>query len=229
LRLVLGFDYTERHPGGRSIRFDADRIYFMGHSQGGLTGPPFLAHEPTIKGAVLSGAGGLLYLSMLYKTQPLDVASIVAAFIRDFPLDEFNPILALLQGWIDLSDTVAYAPHLVRDPLPGVGAKHIFQSEGFIDRYTPPPAIEALATAIGADQVGPVLQRIDGLVLRDSPVLTAPVTGNQDGVTSVLLQYDEVNGSDGHFVLYDVPAGIKQYGDFLGTMAGDGIPTVPAP
>ncbi|HTM20702.1 MAG TPA: hypothetical protein VL172_09350 [Kofleriaceae bacterium] len=231
LRLVLGFDYTERHPGGRTIRFDPDKIFFMGHSQGGLTGPPFLAHEPLVKGAVLSGAGGLLYISMLYKTQPIDVASIVAAFIRDYPLDEFNPVLALLQGWIDISDTVAYAPHLVRDPLPGVGAKHIFQSEGFIDRFTPPPSIEALATAIGGNQVEPVLQRIDGMVLRGTDVLTTPVSGNLDGMTAVLMQYDEVPNSDGHFVLYDVPEGIQQYGDFLATMASDadGVPTVVTP
>jgi alpha-beta hydrolase superfamily lysophospholipase len=229
LRLVLGFDYTERHPGGRTIRFDPDKIYFMGHSQGGLTGPPFLAHEPLVKGAVLSGAGGLLYLSMLYKTQPLDVASIVAAFIRDYPLDEFNPILALLQGWIDISDTVAYAPHLVRDPLPGVGAKHIFQTEGFIDRFTPPPSIEALAVAIGCSPVSPVLQEIEGLGLRGADVLTPPFSGNLEGMTAALLQYDEVSDSDGHFVVYDVPAAIKQYADFLATMAEDGVPTIVAP
>lgn len=229
LRLALGFDFTERHPGGRTIRFDPERIYYFGHSQGGLTGPPFLAHEPLVKGAVLSGAGGLLYLSMVLKTEPFDVAGIVSAFVRDYPLDEFNPILALLQGWIDRADSVSYARHLVRDPLPGVGAKHIFQSEGFTDRFTPPRSIEGLATAIGVDQIGPVLARLEGLALRNTAVLTAPVSGNQNGITSVLLQYDEVSGSDGHFVLFDVPAGQQQSADFLGTLASDGVPTIVAP
>lgn len=229
LRLVLGFDFTERHPGGRTIRFDPDRIYFFGHSQGGLTGPPFLVHEPLVKGAVLSGAGGLLYLSMVLKTEPFDVAGIVAAFVRDYPLDEYNPILALLQGWIDRSDSVAYARYLVKQPLPGIGAKHIFQSEGFTDRFTPPRSIEGLATAIGVDQIDPVLSRVEGLELRKADVLTAPVTGNQDGITSVLLQYDEAAGSDGHFVLFDVPAGQQQSADFLGTLASDGVPTIVAP
>ena len=73
LRLLLGFDFTERHPNGRTVRFDPDRIYFMGHSQGGLTGPPWLAYEPLIKGAVLSGAGGLIYLSLLNKTEPVNI------------------------------------------------------------------------------------------------------------------------------------------------------------
>ena len=47
---------------------DPSKIYFFGHSQGGLTGPAFVAFEPALTGAVLSGTGGLLYLSMLYKT-----------------------------------------------------------------------------------------------------------------------------------------------------------------
>ena len=36
------------------------RIYFKGHSQGGLTGPLFLAAEPEVKAAILSGAGAVL-------------------------------------------------------------------------------------------------------------------------------------------------------------------------
>jgi len=229
VRLVLNFQYTERHPGGRTIRFDPDRIYFFGHSQGGLTGPPFLAHEPLVRGAILSGAGGLLYLSMIYKTEPVDIASIVAAFIRDYPLDEFNPVLALLQGWVDLSDAVAYAPLLVRRPLPGIDPKPIFQSEGFTDRYTPIQNIEGLATAIGGNLVEPVIQPVDGLALRGRETLSAPVTGNLDDTTAVLLQYHEASGSDGHFVVFDVPAAEKQSARFLGTLAQTGTATLVEP
>lgn len=229
LRLALAFDYTERHPGGRTIRFDPERIYFFGHSQGGLTGPPFLAHEPLIKGAVLSGAGGLLYLSMILKTEPLDVAGIVAAFIRDYPLDEFNPVLALLQGYMDRSDPVSYGPLLSRRPLDGVPAKPIFQSEGFTDRYTPVPSIEALAVSIGGNQVSPVIDEIEGFALRGRPALDAPVSGNLDGITAVLLQYNEASGSDGHFVVFDIPAARTQSIQFLSTLAQTGAATVVAP
>lgn len=229
VRLVLGFDYTDPDPGGRSIRFDPDRIYFFGHSQGGLTGPPFLAQEPLVSGAVLSGAGGLLYLSMIYKTEPVDIASIVGAFIRDWPLDEFNPVLALLQGWVDLSDAVAYAPLLVRRPLDGIPPKHIFQSEGFTDRYTPVQNIEGLATAIGGNLVAPVIEPVEGLSLRGGDILSAPVSGNLDGTTAVLLQYAQATGSDGHFVVFDVPAAEKQSARFLGTLAETGTATVVEP
>lgn len=228
VRLIRGFDFTERHPGGRTIRFDGERIYFFGHSQGGLTGPPFLAHEPDVDGAVLSGAGGLIYLSLLLKTEPVDIASIIRAFVRDYPLDEFNNLLALIQGWIDVPDPASYARYLVREPRAGVGAKHVFQTEGFTDRFTPLPSIEALATAIGTHQVGPVIEPIEGLSLRGLDVLSAPVAGNQGGVTSVLLQYAERSGSDGHFVVFDVPAAEAQLAGFLGSLAADGVATVPA-
>ncbi len=227
VRLVRGFDYTDS-ANSRTVKFDASKLYFFGHSQGGLTGPPFLAYEPEVTGAVLSGAGGLLYLSMILKTEPVDIVGLVGAFIRDKPLDEFNPVLAILQGYVDLSDAVSYAPLLVRRPAAGVGAKHIFQSEGFTDRFTPPPSIEALATSIGVDLVNPVLAPVKGIELRGRTSLTTPVTANLEGKTAVLVQYDEVAGSDGHFVLFDVPAAQVQSIQFLSTLASSGTPTVVA-
>ncbi len=229
LRLVLNFDYVERRPGGHTLRFDPDRVYFFGHSQGGLTGPPFLANEPLIKGAILSGAGGLLYLSMILKTKPIDISAIVGAFIRDWPLDRFNPVLALLQGWVDISDAVSYGPHLVRDPLPGMSPIPIFQSEGFVDSYTPLEDIEGLATAIGESQVGPVISDLEGLSLRGLEPLTAPVEDNLEGVTAVLMQYQMQAGSDGHFVVFEVPAAMEQSARFLGTLAETGTATLVVP
>lgn len=227
LRLVLGFDHTE--PDGVRVAFDPGRIYFFGHSQGGLTGPPFLAHEPLVKGAVLSGAGGLIYLSLLYKTQPLDIAGLTISLLDEYPLDEFHPVLALLQTYLDRADPVVYGPLLVQRPVAGVTPKHIFQSEGFTDRYTPVPSIEALATSLGVDLVEPVLSPVAGLNLLGRTVRTAPVTGNQAGTTAVLLQYDEVPDSDGHFVLFRVDDARRQVAAFLRTLVDTGTATLPPP
>jgi pimeloyl-ACP methyl ester carboxylesterase len=230
VRLVLDFDHTERHPGGRTIRFDPDRIYFFGHSQGGLTGPPFLAHEPLVKGVVLSGAGGLLYLSLLLKTEPVDIAGLVGTLIRDWPLDEFNPVLAMLQQYMDRADPVSYAPLLARQPLDGIDPKHIYLSEGFTDRYTPVPSIDALATALGGHLVAPVIAPIEGLDLRGLSVLEAPVAENLNTpaapVTSVVLQYAERPGGDGHFVVFDIEAARIQSTSFLATHATTGTATL---
>jgi predicted esterase len=230
LRLAQGIDFVD---GAATVTFDPDKIYFFGHSQGGLTGPPFLAAEPLVKGAVLSGAGAVLYLSMLTKTKPVDIASIVATAIRDPAVDENDPILAVLQMWIEQSDPANYGPHLVRHPLDnpdGGGAmapKNIYQSEGFIDTYAPPPTIEAFATSIGGNQVMPTQATIEGLTtLRNRPVMTAPLTDNLDGVTVVLLQYQQAGTDDGHFVVFDVPAAQQQSSQFLGTLASTGTATL---
>lgn len=228
LRLALAFDYVERRPGGRVVRFDPERIYFFGHSQGSVTGVPFVASEPLVQGAVFSGAGGLLYLTMLHKTRPVDVSAMLGLLIRDTPLDEFHPVLALLQAYFDPADGISYARKLVHEPPEGMAPKHVFQLEGLVDRYTPVPTIEALATAMQLDLVEPELAPIEGLALRARQVLRAPVDGNAGGVTAVLAQYQERDGSDGHFVAFDVPAAMRQSVQFLATLAHAGSATVVA-
>jgi predicted esterase len=227
-RLALGMSFTD--AGNRTITFDPQRVMFFGHSQGGLTGPAYIAWEPAVKGAVLSGTGGLLYLSMLYKTQPIDIPALIGALSRDQPMDEDNPSLALAQMWIERADGANYARMMVRQPPPGVTAKSIFQTEGFTDSYAPNPAIEAFATAIGGDEVVlPDEQDVPGLALRGRMAQPAPISGNLDGVTAVLAQYKMVPGSDGHFVVFEVPAAEKQSAEFLGTLAATGTATVVAP
>jgi hypothetical protein len=225
LRLGVGLSIAD---GNRTITVDATKVFFFGHSQGGVTGPGFVAFEPTLSGAVLSGTGGVLYLALLHKTQPLDVPSLVATFIRDEPLDEDNPSLALFQMWADRSDGANYAPLMVRSPAPGIAPRNIFQTEGFTDSYTPNPAIEAFATAIGGDLVMlPDEQDVPGLTqLRGRGVMTTPVAGNLDGATAVLAQYDQQAGSDGHFVVFDIPLARDQAAAFLGTLARTGTATV---
>jgi len=236
LRLAIGLRY---HPPAESqitypeLKFDPSKIYFFGHSQGGLTGPPFLAVEPMVSGAILSGAGGSLYYALLEKTEPVDIRGLVSSIILDNPLDEFNPVLALLQTWIERSDPLNYGPLLAREPARGpdgtaLRPKAIFQSLGVVDHYTPIPNIEALATAIGGNLVGTVLEPIEGLDLRGRQVLAAPVTSNLPGSTVVLAEY-RATTDDGHFVVFDVPAAQRQSARFLGTLASTGTATLVAP
>ncbi len=222
VRLVESFSLTEEE---RVIRFDPERIYFFGHSQGGLTGPPFIAYEPAVKGAVLSGAGGLLYHALLNKTEPIDITALVQGVIIDRPLDEFNPVLSVLQMWVERSDTINYGPLLVREPPPGLSARPIYQSMGFVDHFTPLATIEALAVSIGGDHVGPVIEPIEGLSLRGRDPVTAPVTGNLGGTTAVIVQY-QATSSDGHFVVFDVAAARRQSTQFLSTLASTGTATL---
>ncbi len=226
VRLAGALDVPERHLDGRRIRFDSSKIFFFGHSQGSVTGVPFAAYEPLIKGAVFSGAGGLLYLTMLSKTQPFDVTAILALIIRDPVIDRFHPALALLQAFYEPADAIVYARLLVQSPVEGNAPKNIFQPLGFGDSYTPVPTIEALATAFGADLIEPELASIEGLQLAGKSVLPTPVTNNAGQVTCVVAEYQPPTGSDGHFVSFDVAAARVQTTQFIKSLADTGSATV---
>lgn len=228
LRLAVGMAIPN---GSDTIKIDPTKVYFFGHSQGSETGPGFVATAPSLKGAVLSGCSGLVYMAVIYKTMPTDIAAAVETLIRDEPYDEDNPTLALLQMWMEHSDPVNYARLMVREPLDGIAPRNIFQSEGFTDTFAPNPGIEAFATAIGGDIVQTVDEKdVEGITLRGRQVLAPPFSNNIGGTTTaVLAQYKQKANSDGHFVVFEVPAAEKQSAQFLGTLAATGTATVVAP
>jgi pimeloyl-ACP methyl ester carboxylesterase len=218
MRLALGIQIGTDH-------FDPNNLMFFGHSQGGLTGPPFIAFEPSLKGAVLSGTGGVGYLGLLYKLAPVNFPMLVETLTRDSPMDEDNPTLALAQMWIERSDGVNYARMFVS------GQHNIFQTEGFTDTYAPNKSIEAFATSVGGDIVKTADEAdVPGLTqLRKSAVVSPPFGRNRGLVTDVLAQYKMAAGSDGHFVVFDIAAARAQSSNFLGTLASTGQATVTLP
>lgn len=230
LRLVEAMDVASAPESGAPIRFDPDQIHFFGHSQGGLTGPPFLAVEPRIKAAVLSGAGGNMILSLLGKTAPVSIPELMGLLLgEDDPITDSHPVLSLIQVFIEPADPLNYGRYFIHEPLPGNGPKHIYLSQGWTDHYTPPVLTEALAMATGLELVGPWLEPQPRLILGgQTDALQRPVTGNLMGgsVTGVMLQYLAWGNSDGHFVVYDNPNANQDYRHFLGTAIRDGIPTV---
>ena len=239
VRLIQGFSFTEAPAGtdpGRTIRFDPANIYVLGHSQGGLTYTPFLAFEPAVKTAVLSGTGALLYEGLLGKTEPIDISAVVAGYIPDKPLDRFNPVLAILQTWVERSEPANYAPLISRAPITGddgqtLAPKDILQIEGFDDHWAPNTGIEAYATALGGNQIfardtnGSPFPLVKGLLLRGRALANAPVTGNLAGKTVVLSQFRAPSGTDGHFASAAVPEAILQWENFLQSKALNGTAT----
>jgi predicted esterase len=227
LRLVENFN-IDKAPGDgplkdRPIRFDAQRIYFVGHSQGGLTGPLFLAAEPKIKAAVLSGAGSVLILSLLNKRAPTDIAALVEGLLRE-PATEDHPLLNLLQSYFESADPNNYGPQLFREPIAGSPPKSVFQSMGLTDNYTPDPNIAAFALSLGVQPVGARLFDIDGLGLTPMRWGQRPVQKNvaSGQATGVLQQYTQEPDSDGHFVIFDLWAGRHDWTGFLATHARTG-------
>ncbi len=226
VRLVPRVVIDEAAPGNRHHRLDPARLYFMGHSQGGITGPLAFAFEPGLRGAVFSGAGGLLYWALLLKTEPVDIPALLGAIVRDYPLDEFNNVLALVQLFIEPADPINYARLITHDPPPGVSLRDVFQSQGFVDHYTPTPAIEALGVALGGSPVGPLIAPLVGFELEGRELLAAPVSHNLGERTVVFHQYPAAPGSDGHFVVFDDPVARRQSVEFIVTLDRDGVATL---
>jgi predicted esterase len=229
VRLIHTIDVT-LPTTGKQLKLDPSRIYFKGHSQGGLTGPLFLAAEPEVKAAILSGAGGDLIYSLLNKTEPVPIPKVVQGLVHD-PADEFHPLLSLVQTFLEDTDPINYGRHLFAEPLPGVGPKSIYQSMGLIDHYTPVPNIKALALAIGVQPIGPQIEPIDTLSFTTQQWGQAPVSGNVAAgqATGVLLEYTAPAGDDGHFVVFDVPEAIAQSNRFLATHAATGTARLDPP
>lgn len=229
VRLIHSVDLVAPTTG-RRIKLDPSRIYFKGHSQGGLTGPLFLAAEPEVKAAILSGAGGGLIDSLLNKTQPVNIPQVVQALLHD-PADAFHPLLSLVQGYFEDTDPENYARLMFREPATGLAPKSIFQTLGVVDHYTPIPNIETLGLAMGVQPAGQELQSIAALPLTATRWGSAPLSANvaSGQATGVLLEYTAPAGRDGHFVVFDVAAAIAQSNRFLATHAQSGVARLDPP
>ncbi|HTJ83388.1 MAG TPA: hypothetical protein VL400_16830, partial [Polyangiaceae bacterium] len=223
------------------IRFDASKLMFFGHSQGSLNGPLFLAGSPAPLGAVLSGASGVIQITLLEKTQPEpSVATLVKTVFLQLLQDEegevslLYPPLALAQSIIDPVDPINYARYLAKEPAIGA-PKSIYMTEGVRadgtgDSFAPPRGCEALARGIGLPFSTPIIHDpTDGHV----DTITIPpggLSGNLAGgaASGALQQWDPQNG-EGHFVVFDVDAATKQAAGFLRNLADDPKGDVPAP
>ncbi len=228
VRFVEHLDVLSAPSSGDPIRFDADHFYFMGHSQGGLTGPPFLAFEPAVKAAVLSGAGGSMILALNLKTEPVDVVGLAGLMLGIDEMDYFQVPLTVIQALIDPSDPLNYARLITQDPPQGSQVKSIFQSQGLIDHDTAPAQIEALGVAMGLTWAEPFQRQLDGFgLIGQGQPSHRPISGNLDSgnQTGVFVQYISAPDSDGHFVIFDLDSAKADYTGFFSS-ALEGIPVL---
>ncbi len=219
-------------PTGEAIRFDTGSMTFFGHSQGSQVGPSFVAHEPNVSAAVYSGAGGSITLSLLNKTEPVDIASAVSFVLTDGgtsggEASQLDPLLALLQWWIDPVDPLNTARLQFRSLPEGAAPNNVFMSYGFTDSYTPEPNQEALAGAMGIPLGRPGPGTVNGV-----PTAEYPVSGNRtpnDLPATAILVASQPGDFDGHFVIFRNADLSQQMLEFIGSWGLDGLPTVPAP
>jgi alpha-beta hydrolase superfamily lysophospholipase len=220
-------------PDGGAITLDPDRVYFMGHSQGGLTGAlatPFFGDD--VKGSMLSGAGGVLGITVVERKDPLDFTEIVVALAKlgdREPLTPAHPVLGLVQTLVEVTDPVNYAPYWYSQrgdwgwqaPVP------VLLTNGTDDQATPWETALALATAGRMPWVGDTSRGGENLVLRTGPQRPLPDANRArafDGTThtSGFAQFKE--GS--HWVIYEEPIASDLVFNWFTTLAqGQGVLT----
>lgn len=218
MRLAQSIDLPDTlSVQGQRIKLDPNQIMYMGHSQGGLNGPLFMAVEPQVKAGMLSAAGACIPISIEQKTEPVDINQLVRAAVRigdNDVLDRWHPTLSLLQTYIEVSDGANYARFWFDEPPEGFAPKSVFMTAGLEDEYTPPDAIFALAAAGRVPIVEPVLAPIEALTLLGiDPAGLPPYGGNVagGGAAAGIAQYAD----QGHFVIQNVPSAKQRYRKFF--------------
>lgn len=232
--------------GTGTFKVDKSKIAYIGHSQGGTTGPIFLPWavdgkgKPDMLGAVFSGTGGSLIFSLLNKKSPEDATIGIKLALQEGDLDQWHPALGLMQYYFDEADPMVYAPLYYHTP---VGQPvHVLHTFGQGDSYTPPETSRVFAAATK----GLMLKPTDagewfdpcsdlGMKLQDHK---APVSGNIDvggqKITGVTVQHlndasQSTNGKayDGHFIAFKDKVARNQVASFLAGLFAGKVPTVP--
>jgi len=214
---------AQEHP---DLRIDPDRIYYIGHSQGGLTGSLALPFTEGVKGWVFSGAGAGLSMTIMQREDPFVIRDALVTALgapEGTQLFEMHPIVALVQMLAERTDPLNYAPLWVAESR-GEPVS-VLLTEGLWDAQTPADTSEALATAGRLPIVRPYREReVLGLELRGLEPLREPFSGNVVHpagveVTAGLAQFD-----DDHYAIFNTPEAGLLWANFLYSMARDGSP-----
>lgn len=230
---------------GSDIKFDPAKVMFFGHSQGGLNGPLYLAADDSALGGVLSGSGSIISITLLEKTEPVDITLLVSDVLLQLndetreELNELHPMISLAQTIVDPVDPIHYVRHLALEPRTGFKPKSIYQTEGVNpdgsgDHYTPPHAIEVQSIATGLPRQAPGIITIAEDQWGGPGTVSVPASGLSgnlaDGQASgILAQWPASQASDGHFVVFDIEAARQQAAGFCENLGKDPVGKIPPP
>lgn len=215
--------------GRGEVRFDPARIAFVGHSQGSLVGAPFAAADPRPVAHVFSGLGAVLTLTMLLRKDIVNFESLLHSLLgypEDVPLDELDPVLNLLQTFIERADPIAYADSYLSDPPEGVRSD-ILMVEGFLDFASPARGQEAFSVQAGLPVVAPLERLPEAAAVLGPAAQTAPAQANvvsaAGPATFGLLQYP----NETHFPIFENANANRRFVEFVRSAILDGAAVIP--
>ena len=225
-------DVVFTSPSGAVIPLDRTRVMFLGHSQGGLTGAlalPWMG--ATTDAAVLSAAGGLLSITLVERKEPFDIAAVFSDLLDlgpEEPFNEHHPVTALIQGIVEPTDPINYAPCWFAEDCGLYQAKPtpVLLTNGTLDALTPFRTAEALAASgrlpiLSPAVTWPVSWDLRGLEEQDGPLAADAPSWDGGAVTAAFSQWED--GS--HWVVFEETDAARMVANFLAT-AAEGDPTV---
>ena len=238
-KFAAALDIDAATSGGDAIKVDPAAIVFYGHSQGSTEGSLALPWTDTYKAAVLSGNGASLIHALLAKKQPVNIAGALPFVLSDVDSktgklrgNDMHPVLTLLQIWIDPADPLNFGRAIGTAPETGKAPKHVFQTYGTGDNYSPGKTMAAFALASGLalgthDPSASTPEPIGDPGLGEKALpLSGNVTVGTAKVTLVVREYGPPSGKDGHFVAFDVANATTDIARFLGMAAQGAVPQV---
>ena len=214
--------------------FDTQKLVAGGHSMGGMYTNMIAAIEPRYGAVTPFGAGGfwnLMILETAIVPGAHDLLSTILG-VDSATIAFTHPTLGLLEhGW-EIADPINSMARLVRRPLQGTTARHVYEPVGKDDKFFPNDVYDAAALAYGNRQAGDLVwpstqtslavDHLDG-------IMSYPVAADRAPTTAVVVQFAGDGIVDSHQIFRQLDAVKYQYGCFLQTFLRDGVPTVPAP
>lgn len=183
VREQLADDVVEDRGEGTFHPLRADRVVYMGISNGGTQGSVIVAASPAIDTAALVVPGGgwshLLQRAVQWNT----LGGVLEQRYPD-PVD-LQVVLALAQNVLDPVDVLSYVDHLTGEPYPGRTPAKLTLHQAVGDSQVSNMVTEWVARAAGIPLVTPSARDVWGL-----DTVTAPPPGRQD-LPAAMFVYDE--------------------------------------
>lgn len=197
--------------GGKAIT-DGKEVYYFGVSNGGIQGTTFMALTPDITRGVLNVPGSMWSL-MLWRSADLGRFGGLLSLLAPDAFDRMVAVTVTQPDW-DYTDPASFAPHLLRDPLPGVPVKRILLQESIDDAQVPNVSTRILGRTMGLtglDMYEPVL----GIESGAAPLDSAYTQWNSHPKTIPPLDDTRLDGDNGaHDSVWKFPLALQQIDAF---------------
>jgi dienelactone hydrolase len=169
--------------------FDTDRVAYVGASLGAICGSGLLALSPDIDAAALL-IGGARLISIVTDTDAIaQYRPLIDRLVRS--PTAFDRLMPVAQHLIDPADSGTWAAHVLRDRFDDRLPPSIVVPVGLFDEVVPPASGRALARALGAPHMAPVIDTVELLdVVDENPLQANWADGER---TAGFFQLDRVS------------------------------------